>query len=187
MFTIGHSRHPLTAFLALLRRHDVTAVADVRSVPYSRFNPQFNRNSLSEALVEGGMGYVYLGDTLGGRPDDPACYEDGRVRYERVAVTERFLGGLARLVRGAAEHRIAVMCAEREPLDCHRALLVAHALEERGVEVRHIHGDGALETHGQAMDRLLDDMRLPREDLHETRDELIALAIIARQRGAGGR
>ncbi len=185
MFTIGHSRHALPAFLALLRRHGVTAVADVRSAPYSRFNPQFNRASLSDALDEGGIRYAYLGDTLGGRPDDPACYEDGRIRYERVAATEHFKRGLARLVRGAAEHRIALMCAEQEPLDCHRTLLVARALDERGLEVRHIHGDGALETHEQAMDRLLDNAKLPQQDLYQRRDELIALAVAARQRRVG--
>ena len=181
VFTIGHSRHPLADFLALLRRHGVTAVADVRSHPHSRFNPQFNRRSLSDALQQGDIDYVFLGDALGGRPRDPTCYEDGRVRYDRVAATERFKSGLERVVRGSARHRIALMCAEREPLDCHRTLLVARALDERGMEVRHIHGDGGLETHGEAMERLLDGAKLPRRDLYGTRGELIDLAVAARQ------
>ena len=180
VFTIGHSTHALEAFIALLRRHDVTAVADVRSAPYSRFNPQFNREPFADALGSEGIRYVYLGNSLGGRSDDPACCEDGRIRYDRVAETESFKSGLARVVHGAKGFRVALMCAEREPLDCHRTLLVSRALDERGVDVAHIHADGRLEPHDEAMNRLLDILRLPRDDLYRTREELIAAAI-ARQ------
>ena len=182
VWTIGHSRHSLEALIALLRPHHVTAVADVRSAPYSRFNPQFNRETLSDALESEGIRYVHLGDALGGRSDDPACYEDGRIRYDRVAATDAFKRGLARVLRGATRHRVALMCAEKEPLDCHRTLLVAHALDERGVDVAHIHADGALEGHRLAMDRLLDDEGVPREDLYRTREELVSLAIGRRER-----
>ena len=177
VLTIGHSTHALEAFVALLQRHHVTAVADVRSAPYSRFNPQFNRDSFADALDAQGIRYVYLGDSLGGRSGDPACYEDGRIRYDRVATTESFKRGLARVVHGAAKHRIALMCAEKEPLDCHRTLLVARALDERGVDVAHIHAGGGLERHREAMDRLLGILNLPREDLYRTREELIATAV----------
>ena len=177
VLTIGHSTHALEAFVALLQRHQVTAVADVRSAPYSRFNPQFNRDSFADALDAQGIRYVYLGDSLGGRSGDPACYEDGRIRYDRVATTESFKRGLARVVHGAAKHRIALMCAEKEPLDCHRTLLVARALDERGVDVAHIHAGGGLERHREAMDRLLGILNLPREDLYRTREELIATAV----------
>ena len=177
VLTIGHSTHALEAFVALLQRHHVTAVVDVRSAPYSRFNPQFNRDSLADALDAQGIRYVYLGDSLGGRSGDPACYEDGRIRYDRVATTESFKRGLARVVHGAAKHRIALMCAEKEPLDCHRTLLVARALDERGVDVAHIHAGGGLERHREAMDRLLGILNLPREDLYRTREELIATAV----------
>ena len=181
VLTIGHSTHALEAFVALLKRHYVTAVADVRSAPYSRFNPQFNRESFTDALEAEGIRYVYLGDALGGRSDDPACYEAGRIRYDRVAATESFQRGLARVVHGAARHRIALVCAEKEPLDCHRTLLVARALDEQGVDVAHIHADSALEPHAEAMDRLLDILKLPREgDLSGTREEFIDTAI-ARQ------
>ena len=177
VLTIGHSTHALDAFIALLCRHDATAVADVRSAPYSRFNPQFNREPFAEALEAEGIRYVFLGNELGGRSEDPACYEDGRIRYERVAATETFKIGLARVVQGTAKHRIALMCAEKEPLHCHRTLLVARALE-REVDVAHIHADGALESHRAAMDRLLDIQKLSREgDLSGTREELIDTAI----------
>ncbi len=177
VLTIGHSTHSLERFIALLWQHDVTAVADVRSAPYSRFNPQFNREPLAKALGAEGIRYVYLGDELGGRSKDPECYEDGRIRYDRVAATESFKDGLARVVDGAAKYRIALMCAEKEPLHCHRTLLVARALE-REVDVAHIHADGALEPHRAAMDRLLDIHKLSREgDLSGTREELIDTAI----------
>ena len=180
VLTIGHSTHSLAAFVALLRRYDVTAVADVRSTPYSRFNPQFNREPFAEALAAEAIRYVYLGDTLGGRSDDPACYEDGRIRYARIAASEPFRRGLDRVVRGAARHRIALMCAEKEPLDCHRTLLVAPALEEQGVAVTHIrvdHAGSRLEPHRAAMDRLLDLVSLPRGDLLDEREGLVAAAI----------
>jgi len=180
VLTIGHSTHSLEAFLKLLQRHDVSAVADVRSVPYSRFNPQYNRESLTEALEAAGIRYVYLGRELGGRRDDPACYEDGRLRYDRVAATTSFKSGLVRVVRGIAKHRIALMCAEKEPLDCHRTLLVSRALDELGIDVAHIHADGQLEPHGDAMERLLGVLNLPREDLYRSRAELIATAVALR-------
>ena len=178
VLTIGHSTHALDAFIALLRRHEVSAVADARSAPYSRFNPQFNREPLAEALGSEAIRYVFLGDALGGRSDDPACYEDGRIRYDRVAATKSFRSGLTRVVQGTARYRIALMCAEKEPLDCHRTLLVARALDEQGVDVAHIHADGRLEAHREAMDRLLDMHRLSREgDLSGTREELIDTAV----------
>ena len=181
VLTIGHSTHALDVFTALLRRHDVTAVADVRSAPYSRFNPQFNRKPLADALEAAGIRYVFLGRELGGRSDDPRCYEGGRIRYDHLAATESFRSGLDRVVDGSAKFRIALMCAEKEPLDCHRTLLVARALDAQGADVAHIHADGRLEPHREAMDRLLDIHRLPREgDLSGTREELIDTAI-ARQ------
>ena len=155
IFTIGHSTHAIEFFVGLLERHGVGKVADVRSTPYSRFNPQFNRESLARGLVSYGIEYVYLGRELGGRPDDPACYENGRIRYDRVAATPVFQRGLERLVHDAADHGVAILCAEKEPLECHRTLLVAQALEAHGTAVRHIRADGTLETHAAAMDRLL--------------------------------
>lgn len=178
VLTIGHSTHALEVFTGLLRRHRVSAVADVRSAPYSRFNPQFNRELLIEALEVEGIRYVFLGRELGGRSDDPACYEDGRIRYDRVAATESFRSGLDRVVDGAARYRIALMCAEKEPLECHRTLLVARALDEQGVDVAHIHADGGLEPHQSAMDRLLDIQKLPHKgDLSGTREDFIGTAI----------
>ena len=178
IYTVGHSNHSLAGFLALLSRHDITAVADVRSAPFSRFRPHFNRDTLTASLKDSGIRYSYLGRELGGRSDNPACYEGGQVQYELVARTATFRDGLARVVDGAACYRIALMCAEQEPLDCHRTLLVARALAEGGNDVVHILGDGKLETHKRTMDRLLARFDLsPNGDLFQPRDEVLAHAI----------
>lgn len=171
VLTIGHSNHPVAAFVELLRAHGVDAVADVRTSPWSRYQPDFNKDALGAALKAAGIAYVFLGRELGGRPEDPACYVDGRVRYDLVARTETFREGMDRLLRGAASRRVALMCAEKEPLDCHRTLLVSRALEREGVAVRHIHADGRLEDHREAMARLLAMHGLGGEDLFSSPEE----------------
>jgi uncharacterized protein (DUF488 family) len=177
ILTVGHSTHSFDALVKLLKRHEVTALADVRSAPFSRFNPQFNKDALERDLKLCGIKYVFLGRELGARSNDPSCYENGRVQYARLARTDQFKKGIERVMRGAQEHRIALMCAEREPLECHRTLLVARALDELGVSVAHILGDGGLETHRAALERLLDVTGLPREDLFRSREELISQAL----------
>ena len=184
VLTIGHSSHPSRVFLDLLNEHSVDVLVDVRSAPYSRFNPQFNRESLAAALKLPEIEYLYLGRELGGRPKDPDCYEDGQVHYGRVARTARFRKGIARVIIEAERRRVAIMCAEKEPLDCHRTLLVATALDAHDVDVQHIHADGTLETQANAMSRLLDRHDLsPGGDLLATREQSIALAI-AHRRGS---
>ena len=165
ILTVGHSNHDLEFFVGLLDAHRVTALADVRSSPYSRFNSQFNREQLAESLKSSGIKYVYLGRELGGRPDDRSQYERGRICYDRLANTVRFRDGLERIVRGAEDYRIALMCAEKEPLDCHRTLLVGHELDRFGVDVAHILPDKPPESHADAMDRLLAKFGLDDYDL----------------------
>lgn len=177
VFTIGHSTHSLEAFFALLQKHGVTAIADVRSAPFSRFNPQFNKDVLERSLKAAGIKYVFLGHELGARSDDPSCYENGRVLYGRLAQTELFRSGIDRVIRGVQEHRIALMCAEKEPLECHRTLLVARALDEHGIAVTHILSDGRLEAHPDAIERLLDVTGVPHDDLFRSRQDLIAQAL----------
>jgi uncharacterized protein (DUF488 family) len=177
VFTIGHSTHSPEAFASLLRLHGVTAVADVRSSPYSRFNPQFNKDALERDLKAHGVRYVFLGRELGARSEDPSCYERGRVQYSRLARTELFRSGVERVLRGASDYRVALMCAEKEPLECHRTLLIARALKELGVAVYHILADGRAEPYDESMARLLDIVGLPRTDMFRSRDELIAEAL----------
>ncbi len=170
LFTIGHSTHAVPYFIELLERHGITALCDVRSQPYSRVNPQFNRESLKDSLKKVGIAYAFLGAELGARTADKSCYENGRVKYERIARTAMFARGLDRIEEGLSKYKVTLMCAEKEPLDCHRTILVAKQVEERGIPVSHIHADGSLETNVLAIIRLirflsLPDMFLPQADL----------------------
>jgi len=167
VYTIGHSNHRAAAFVALLRGADVTAVADVRSAPYSRRHPQFNKDALSASLRAAGIAYVFLGDRLGARPKDRGCYRAGRADYRLIAGTEAFGEGLGRVKEGAERYRIALMCAEREPLDCHRTVLVARHLQRRGMRVVHILADGTAEPSEATERRLLKRMHLETADLFD--------------------
>jgi uncharacterized protein (DUF488 family) len=154
VYTIGHSTHQQEHFLALLLRHEITAVCDVRSKPYSRLNPQFNRELLKQTLKSNRIAYVFLGKELGAQSEDTSCYVGGKVQYDRLAQTELFQQGIQRLKGGMLGHRLAIMCAEKEPLECHRTILVARYLAGLGIEIQHIHATGELESHTDALDRL---------------------------------
>jgi len=174
VFTIGHSTHPREFFVNLLLRQRITALCDVRSVPYSRLNPQFNRETLKADIRAHGINYVFLGKELGARSEDPKCYEDGKVQYDRVARTELFRHGLERAQKGIKKYRLALMCAEKEPLDCHRTILVARHLQALGIPVAHIHADGHIESHDAALTRLARIVNLPEQDMFHSREELMA-------------
>jgi uncharacterized protein (DUF488 family) len=147
ILTIGHSNHALTQFLALLEGAGVSAVADVRSRPVSRWVPHFNRERLQAALAERGISYQFLGRELGGRPDDPTLMKGGKPDYEAMAKTPAFAAGLARVIEAGTTERVALLCAERDPVDCHRFLLVGRELAARDVNVAHILANGELEPH----------------------------------------
>jgi hypothetical protein len=156
LVSIGHSNHDWPAFVALLRRAGVTALADVRSSPYSGRFPYFNREPLAAGLRDEGIAYVFLGDLLGGRPGQPSLYDaDGRVNYERVRRTEAFQRGLEQLTNALNGHTVAFLCCEEDPLQCHRGLMIAPALSERGFPPHHLRKDGSLETNAQMERRLL--------------------------------
>jgi len=180
VYTIGHSNHSIERIIALLRLHDITAVADVRSHPYSRFNPQFNREGMREYLKGAGIAYLFLGRELGARSEDRSCYVEGTVQYDLLARTDLFQAGLTQVAEAISSHRIALMCAEKDPLTCHRAILVCRHLEARGIRSQHILDDGRLESHDEALTRLLKELGLPECDLFRTIDELIAEAYYRR-------
>lgn len=165
LYTVGHSTHAPTTLLALLAAHGITAVADVRSHPYSRYNPQFNKEPLERMLRDAGIAYVFLGRALGARPADPACYEGGRVRFDRLAATALFREGLERLRRGMRLHRLCLLCAEKDPVACHRTILVCRAVAGPGLAIRHILEDGSLEEHAAAERRLMALLKVPEDDL----------------------
>lgn len=172
IFTIGHSNHAIEDFLNMLAAHGVTAIADVRSSPYSRFNPQYNREDLKKALASKRIRYVFLGAELGARSDDPSCYVDGKVQYDRLAESAAFSFGIGRVIEGARTHRVALMCAEQDPLDCHRTILVSRELIENDVEVTHILSDGSKESHDQSMIRLLGSLRISSYDMYRTPEQI---------------
>lgn len=176
VFTIGHSTQPLERFLSLLQRHQISAVADVRSAPYSRHNPQFNRESLRDALKQQSISYVFLGKELGARSEDECCYVHNKVSYQRLAATESFREGIRRVLEGARTYRVALMCAEKDPLDCHRTILVGRELVREGAKVTHILSSGALESHDAAMSRLVDQLGIGDEDMFRPREAVMELA-----------
>jgi len=181
VLTIGHSNHTIESFLALLHQHDIGALADVRSQPYSRHFPQFSREALRDSLTIAGVRYVFLGKELGARSENHACYRNGRVQFDRLAKEPLFLRGIERLERGAVEFRVALMCAEKDPLDCHRAMLVARQVAMLGLNVSHILADGSLETQDSLEQRLLAKWHLAEGDLLLSRDECLDVAY--RQQG----
>lgn len=146
-FSIGHSNHPIGYFVGLLQRHGITALADVRSTPYSRRHPQFRRETLAESLKQAGIAYVFLGEGLGGKREGGLA---------EAARTPLFRQGLERLREGAQRYRVAFMCAEREPTDCHRTILVCRYLKAPDVTIRHILADGTVEEHDSVERRLVE-------------------------------
>jgi len=150
VFTIGHSNVSQEAFIALLKSHDIQVLVDVRSAPYSKYVPYFNGDVLKPAAVAAGVKYLYLGRELGGRPSERHFYDpDGHVRYDLLAESPEFHEGVERLLHGIREHRVALMCNEEDPSECHRRLLVGRVLTERGVTVLHIRGDGRIQPEAE--------------------------------------
>ncbi len=150
VLTIGHSNHPLDLFLGLLEQHRVEVLVDTRSAPYSKYSPHFDHEALRTAVTARGLRYLYMGKELGGRPDGTQFYDsEGHVLYDRVAASPVFQEGLARLEKGLAENRVALLCSEENPADCHRRLLIGRVLGERGVAVEHIRGDGRLQSEAE--------------------------------------
>jgi uncharacterized protein (DUF488 family) len=150
LFSIGHSNHSLEKFLNLLRQHRIEVLVDARSQPYSGFAPHFGAPSLKEAVIGAGIKYLFMGKELGGRPEGDDFYDaEGHVLYWRVAESNLFLDGIARLENGITKHRVAIMCSEEDPSACHRRLLVGRVLKTRGVQLEHIRGDGRIQTEAE--------------------------------------
>ena len=187
LFTIGHSNISAERFIALLRGAGIDAIADVRSIPVSRFCPWFSTKNLAPLLGKANIDYLSFDDQLGGRPCDPSLYCDGVVDYEAMAQRPSFQAGLDHLLANAGRRRLCLMCSERDPLDCHRCLLVARALAVRGVSVGHILHDGAIESHSAIERRLLQGAGEDSDLLVTGQDERLAAAYRRRARAAAYR
>jgi uncharacterized protein (DUF488 family) len=176
LFTIGHSVHTMERFMAMLKEHNIDTLCDVRSSPYSRFTPQFNRESLKEDLAKHRILYLYLGAELGPRSTDPDCYENGKVQYKRLVEKEIFQQGLDRLRKGINTYRIALMCAEKDPLTCHRMILICRNLRGEDILIRHILEDGSLEDNRDTEQRLMKLLKIDPADLFSSEEEQIQRA-----------
>jgi uncharacterized protein (DUF488 family) len=158
LYTIGHSAHPISHLISLLEMHNIRLVVDVRSTPYSRFHPQYNRSRLAASLAERQIGYEWLGDQLGGRPSDPECYPPGRENKRSLGGHRRpdfnlmmkkpwFVEGIEHLLELTRDQTAAILCSEADPAQCHRDVLIAFYLEEKHptISVKHILKDGSLQ------------------------------------------
>jgi uncharacterized protein (DUF488 family) len=156
IFTIGHSNHPIDYFLDLLTHYRVNCVVDVRSMPASRFNPQYNKKSLAESLKNNGIEYLHFGEAFGARQTDRDLLDDeGFVDFEKVRSTKKFQDAVKRLVSGVENgYTIALMCSEAEPLSCHRFVMISVVLKE--FEIRHILKDRSWVSQPELEIQLLD-------------------------------
>lgn len=155
IFTIGYGQRDIDALLADLRTYDIQFLIDVRSQPYSRYKPDFSQKALMHHLEAAGIRYVFMGDTLGGRPNDPVCYTEGKVDYEKVAQQDFYQQGIDRLQEAfRQQQRVALMCSEGKPEQCHRARLIGRTLTDLSVPVAHIDENGRLITQKDVILRL---------------------------------
>jgi uncharacterized protein (DUF488 family) len=174
LYTVGHSNHSLEDFVALLKLNAVTAICDVRSQPVSAYTPHFSREPLAAELCHHGIAYVFLGSHLGGRSGNKACYLNGRLQYTRVMREPTFATGIERVKNGMQNFRIALMCSEKDPLGCHRALLVGRHLFQEGINLQHILSTGLTESHSELESRLLELCNIPDSDMFRDRAACIA-------------
>jgi len=182
ILSIGHSTLDTAAFVGRLKSAGVTGIADVRSSPFSRKFPQYNRNRLKADLARDGIVYSFLGSELGGRPEQPSYYTDGIADYEKMSTDANFKVGLTRVEEGSRKYRIALMCSERNPLDCHRCLLVGRALVERGLDISHILSCEEIISQAQIEERLLAMVGKHDDDMFASANERLSDAYRQRAR-----
>ena len=160
IYTVGHSNQEIGKFIQILMKHNINAVYDVRSMPYSRSVPQFNQGSIKKYLERTGIEYVYLGKELGPFSKDPNCCVDGIVQYNLLAQTRAFRDGLSRIKNDFQIYNLAIMCAEKEPAECHRMILVCRHLRGEDIEIKHILEDGNLEDNRYTERRLIESLKI---------------------------
>lgn len=173
IFTIGHSNHSIEKFLTLLIEFRVSALVDVRSHPYSSFVPQYDIQNLRKHLAESDIAYLFLGKELGARSKNPACYQNGQVQFELLSKEPEFSEGINRIICGISRFRIVLMCSEKDPINCHRSLLVSRELHKKEIDVIHIHEDSSYEDQAALESRLLYLCKLPEGDLFRGREECV--------------
>ena len=178
LFTIGYSPHTLESFLMALNKYKINALADVRSSPYSQFKPEFNRPSLGSFLKTNKISYVFLGDLCGARVEDPSCYVNGKVNYSLVAKNSKFKEGINRIKKGMQSYTIALMCAEKDPITCHRTILICRNLDSPEINIKHILSNGKIEEHKESEHRLMKTFNLNQPDFFKNEQQRLEDAYI---------
>ena len=176
LYSIGYSSYDIESFINVLKSTSIDAIADVRSLPYSQYKPEFNRETLKQTLLENNVYYVFLGSELGARSKDEMCYVEGRANYTLIAKTENFKKGINRLVNGLEKYNIALMCAELDPLRCHRNILICRSLKKFNINIYHILDNGRIETNNSTETRLISEYSMDKNDLFMTNEEIIESA-----------
>ena len=156
LFTVGHSNLSIADFISLIARYDIEAIADLRSHPYSRYLPHFNRDLLKFELLKAGIKYVFLGNELGARPKDLSCYINGKAVYKKIADSDAFKSGIARIIAGIDKYNISLLCSEKEPINCHRTILIGRYLQQLNLKIAHIIDEQTIESQSEVEHRLLD-------------------------------
>ena len=173
LFTIGYACFEIDAFIKVLMNFSITAVADIRSQPYSRYKPAFSYKPLKTSLEEAGIRYLFLGDSCGARNTDPDCYVDNRADYGLIAASKRFREGLCRIRESLESSVTALMCAENDPVRCHRNILVCRNLKAPDIAIKHILFPAVLELNEQTEERLLHTLNIRQDELFAGREELL--------------
>ncbi len=164
IYSIGYATHTIESFIDTLKKFNITAIADVRSQPYSKFKPEFNRENLKQALFNNGIEYVFLGDNVGARIEALECYKNGHADYDLISKHPLFQKGLARIVKGMKKYSIAIMCAEKDPINCHRTILICKQLKNNNIQIIHIIDSNTTENHTETEFRLMKLFRLDQPD-----------------------
>jgi uncharacterized protein (DUF488 family) len=157
IYSIGYGARDISAFIQILKKYSIDYLIDVRSKPYSSFKPEFSKKSLEQKLNENNIRYVFMGDSLGGQPEDPSCYDEaGKVDYGKCRQRPQFQSGIERLRRAQQQQlSVVIMCSEAKPESCHRTKLIGEALVQEGIDIQHIDESDILLTHNQVMLRVI--------------------------------
>ena len=173
LFTIGYASFSIKDFVSTLQQHKINALVDVRSAPCSKYKPEFKKDSLNNFLVDNNISYIFLGKYVGARVEDPTCYIDGKLNYGLLKKTKNYQTGINRILNGMKDYRIALMCAEKDPVNCHRTFLICRTLRSYPIKILHILEDGSLEDHTDTEGRLLKLHDLDQEDIFRTAKERV--------------
>lgn len=176
IFTIGYSIHNLDSFINIMKKYKITVIADVRSQPFSKYKPEFNRDTFHNNLKKNKISYIYLGEECGARSSNPECYINGKANYKLIANTEIFKNCINRIKKGISKYNICLMCAEKDPINCHRTILICRNLRSKNLKIKHLLFDGSVEDNKDTEKRLMKLNKIPEHDLFMTENDLIEKA-----------